>query len=240
MSDRNRFFLVIFIFGLLLTMGLLAQADTSLWGSFDASSATEDASIWGATTRWEAQSFTTTNGVVPENVKLLLKRVGTGSGTLSADIQSDSSNAPSGSVVSGCGSSTIDSSTEVTTSYSLINFTYNSSTCQLLSTTKYWIVAKPTSGDGSSNYVFWGYKSGGGFANGDAKQYTSGNWGGSLGDFGFELYEYTAPAGGGTTTTTATTTVTYVDNPSQNVFNGLVLFFATFFGLLFYFKPGRR
>lgn len=220
------------------TAQFLASADTTLWGSFDASSGTEDASIWGATTRWEAQSFTTTDGVVPESAKLYLKRIGSGAGTLSADIQDDSSGSPSGSVVSGCGSSTIDSSTVVDTSYSLITFTYTSSTCQLLTTTKYWIVAKPTSGDGASNYVSWGYLSGGGFADGEGKQYTSGSWSGSVGDFGFELYEYTVVGGGETSTATTTPASTRVYNESQTVYNGFILFFILFFGIIFYFRKG--
>jgi len=220
----------------LVTAREFARGDTSLWGSFDASSGTEDASIWGATTRWEAQSFTTGVGeaLIPENAKLYLKRIGTGSGTLTADIETDNSNTPSGT--QQCTSSTVDSAIDVGTTYGLINFTYSSSTCSLTANTKYWIVAKPSAGNGSTNYVAWGYLGAGGFTGGDMKQYTSGNWGGSLGDGGFELYKYTAPATPAEATSTATSTTMIIENPSQDIYNVLILFFVMFFGLLFYFK----
>lgn len=62
-------------------------------------------------------------------------------------------------------------------------------------------------------------------------------YGGSyFGTYGFQPVSGTAVIDNFASSSPSSSKIISYDNPAQNIWNGLVLFFITFFGLLFYFK----
>jgi len=190
-------------------------------------------------TKWEYQTFTATSDYDLEIVKVEIQKTGSPA-DVEVRIRATSGNVPTGSdlAVETIPAGDVGASF----AFEIANF---SPTVALTNGTKYAIILS-CSGCTGSNYYEWNWDE-------SAPSYASNNAGVST-DSGstwtaytsidgmFEVWGTASAGGGGTSTptSTATTTVYTIDNPSQNVANGLYLFFIVFFGLLFYFRKGVR
>jgi hypothetical protein len=140
-----------------LTNGKIVPSATTVTDTLDQNLG-DSSTDWGlATFYWVAQAFTPTAGVVNlSKVTLNLKKTGSPTGNLTVEIQSDTANAPSGSVLY---TTTIDSAT-LTTSYADYSITPNIS---VTAGTKYHVCLKGQAAWSVGTDVVWGYLSGAGF-----------------------------------------------------------------------------
>jgi len=120
-----------------------------------------------------AQSFTTpAGGYGIGGVDLLLKQIGTITDVI-VEIQTDSSDAPSGTVVSGTSVTVPAANIPSTLGWVTANFT---GAPTLAATTKYWIVVRSASAFGSNNFLLWRAKIGNTYSNGKMSYYSGGSW----------------------------------------------------------------
>lgn len=101
-----------------------------------------------------AQSFQVSSLTPVAEVDLWLKKVGTPTGNLTVEIQTDSAGEPSGTAVTNGTSNTVSAST-LTTSFADITFTFSSNP-SLASGTTYWLVLTTSDTQSNTNYVVWG------------------------------------------------------------------------------------
>lgn len=115
---------------------------------------------WGSITDGTvqlAQSFTTPSGGYGiGGVDLMLKKMGTISG-ITVEIQTDSSNSPSGTAVSGTSVTVPEANIPTSFGWVTANFT---GAPTLAATTKYWIVVRAAASFGTDNYLLWRAKVG--------------------------------------------------------------------------------
>ena len=101
-----------------------------------------------------AQSFEISTASPVSEVDLYLKKVGSPTGNLTVEIQTDSAGEPSGTAVTNGTSNTVSAST-LTTSFADITFSFASNP-SLASGTTYWIVLTTADSQSNTNYVVWG------------------------------------------------------------------------------------
>jgi hypothetical protein len=141
-----------------LTNGKIVPSATTVTATLDKNLGTTANDAGFETNYWRAQPFTPSAGVVSLNsVKLGLKKTGSPTGNLTVEIQSDTANAPSGSVLY---TTTIDSAT-LTTSYAQYTIIPNIS---VTAGTKYHVCLKGQAAWAAGTDVVWGYASGAGLA----------------------------------------------------------------------------
>lgn len=120
-----------------------------------------------------AQSFTTggsSYGV--GGVDVILKKLGT-IGDIIVEIQTDSSNSPSGTVVSG--TSVTVPAANVPTSLGWVTANFGSAPT-LSASTKYWIVVRSASAFGTGNFLMWRAKTGNPYSTGNMMYYSGSTW----------------------------------------------------------------
>ncbi len=162
-----------------LDLSIYSSTGTTLDQSQTINNATKP--IYGS--RKIAQSFEAgANGIIPK-ISLLLGKVGTLANDLTVRIETDNSGSPSGTLVTG-GSITVSKS-EVT-SAGWINKMFTAPPACVSGTT-YWIVAYTSGGDPSNAYL-WSLDSTEGYADGEAKLYTT-SWASITGDMCFKIYK---------------------------------------------------
>lgn len=130
-----------------------------------------------------AQSFQVSAVALIPKIQLLLRKIGTISSNITLTVQTDSGNAPSGTVVTN-GSYTISSSS-ITSSAFWINVPCTD--LELSSSTTYWIVLT-TSGGSADNYYEWRMNNIGGYSSGTGARYFS-TWSVLISDFCFKVYK---------------------------------------------------
>jgi len=192
-------------------------------------------SFGGGATGWNAQTWTADSQYVLENVQVLVYKAGT-PGTCILSLRATSASQPTGSDIT---SASIDT-TSITTSATGEWITVDVTDHEVMSGTMYAWVMRCPSGNESTNRLRWradnsspSYAGGAVNLSGDSGS----SWTTYTGyDFLFRNYEHVS-AGGGTTVTTTVTSTSEFTNTTQDIANGLYLFFIVFFGLLFYFKP---
>lgn len=101
-----------------------------------------------------AQSFEISTASTVSEVDLWLKKVGSPTGNLTVEIQTDSAGEPSGTAITNGTSNTVSAST-LTTSFADITFSFASNP-SLASGTTYWIVLTTADSQSNTNYVVWG------------------------------------------------------------------------------------
>lgn len=101
-----------------------------------------------------AQSFEISTASTVSEIDLYLKKVGSPTGNLTVEIQTDSAGEPSGTAVTNGTSNTVSAST-LTTSFADITFTFSSNP-SLASGTTYWLVLTTSDTQSNTNYVVWG------------------------------------------------------------------------------------
>lgn len=137
--------------------------------------ATKFASITDGTVQL-AQSFTTpASGYGIGGVDLLLKRIGT-IGDVVIEIQTDSSNSPSGTVFSGATVTVPAANIATALSWVTANFAGNPT---LAASTKYWIVVRSAASYGTGNFLMWRAKVPNNYSNGQMMyKIGAGSWAG--------------------------------------------------------------
>lgn len=215
----KKFFLWILI-TLLVWLGMIIADRAFAQTLQDSFTATTGASADNSDGSWHAQTFITNSAYTISDVKVKIKRVGS-PGTCTVSIRATSSDLPTGSDLT---SGDVDCSA-ISTGFALVDVALTP--YALTGSTTYAIVLRSATHD-ASNYIAWDGASTNAYTNGRwAYSNNSGStWtGGGNYDMGFETYS--ASAGGGTTTTTATSTATIIQNPTQDLFNGILLFFGS-------------
>jgi hypothetical protein len=101
-----------------------------------------------------AQSFQISTASTVSEVDLWLKKIGSPTGNMTVEIQTDSAGEPSGTAVTNGTSNTVSAST-LTTSFGDITFSFASNP-SLASGTTYWIVLTTADSQSNTNYVVWG------------------------------------------------------------------------------------
>jgi len=101
-----------------------------------------------------AQSFEISTASTVSEIDLYLKKVGSPTGNLTVEIQTDSAGEPSGTAVTNGTSNTVSAST-LTTSFTDITFSFASNP-SLASGTTYWLVLTTSDTQSNTNYVLWG------------------------------------------------------------------------------------
>lgn len=137
-----------------------------------------------------AQSFEISTATVISEVDLWLKKVGSPTGNLTVEIQTDSAGEPSGTAVTNGTSNTVSAST-LTTSFADITFSFSSNP-SLASGTTYWIVLTTADTQSNTNYVVWGADtSTPSYADGEMLGEDASTWGALSAD---AIFTVTAPA----------------------------------------------
>lgn len=222
-----------FIISTIVLLGILfgsyVLAVGTLRESFDTGDDTAE-NIRGA--NWASQTFLTTSAYTLNELHIYAKRTGS-PGTCTVALRATSGGLPTGANLA---SGTFDGNAISTTDAWI---TVTQSAYDVSNSTTYAIVLSCPSGS-VGNQVSWRMDSANGYANGS--YISSSNSGSSWTadttyDFMFRVYG-TDIAGGGGSTTTTTTTDALIDYETRNVYNGFILFFISFFGILFYFKKG--
>jgi len=133
-----------------------------------------------------AQSFEVTGSQTVGTVDLWLKKVGSPTGNLTVEIQTDSTGEPSGTAISNGTSGTVAAST-LTTSYADITFTFGTPP-SLSGSTTYWLVLKTTDSASDFNFVQWGADgSTPSYADGEMLSYDGAAWNAESKDAVFEV-----------------------------------------------------
>ena len=120
-------------------------------------------------------------------VTLSLKKVGSPTGNIYVEIQTNSSGAPSNTVVANGTSANVDVST-LTTSYS---FTYDftfATPPTLTASTTYHIALLGTYLTSAVNYASWENDQNGTYADGDGYRFNGSTWAGPITDFCFKVW----------------------------------------------------
>jgi hypothetical protein len=168
---------------------------------------TYDYALRDATARTQiSQGFKPNTSSTVTKVRLWLKKVGTPTGNINIEIQTDNSGVPSGTAVTNGTSDNVDVST-LTTSYDWIEFTFSTNP-SLTASTQYHLVLQGDFTVNSSNYVHWGaddYDVV--YPDGSMSVYDGTTWtteiaynacfeiyitGGALGDDGFALWDFSS------------------------------------------------
>lgn len=141
-----------------------------------------------------AQQFTVGQGFTLDKVSISLKKTGSPTGTMTLAIHTDSTNDPSGSVITNGTANTVAES-GLATSYGYIDFTFAVKPT-LAQGTKYHLVLSSNRANSETNYVEWAQSNGasdytGGVSN---RQDTGLTWTEVAGDFHFKIY---GPPGAG-------------------------------------------
>ena len=137
-----------------------------------------------------AQSFQVSSLTPVTEVDLWLKKVGSPTGNLTVEIQTDSAGEPSGTAVTNDTSNTVSAST-LTTSFGDIAFSFASNP-SLASGTTYWIVLTTADSQSNTNYVVWGADtSTPSYADGEMYGEDASTWGALSAD---AVFTVTAPA----------------------------------------------
>lgn len=134
-----------------------------------------------------AQSFEVSGEQNIKTVDLQLKKVGSPTGDLSLEIQTDSGGEPSGTPVTNGTATVVDEST-LSTSYGDITFTF--ATAPVLSdATTYWLVLSTDRSASETNYVAWGADgSSPSYADGEMMSEVSSTWSAESKDAVFEVF----------------------------------------------------
>jgi hypothetical protein len=134
-----------------------------------------------------AQSFEVSGEQNIKTVDLQLKKVGSPTGDLSLEIQTDSGGEPSGTPVTNGTATVVDEST-LSTSYGDITFTF--ATAPTLSdATTYWLVLSTDRSASETNYVAWGADgSSPSYADGEMMSEVSSTWSAESKDAVFEVF----------------------------------------------------
>jgi hypothetical protein len=172
-----------------------------------------------------AQSFLSANLVSfnADTVKLYLKKVGSPTGTLTCRIETDSNNAPSGTLIHANATATLAES-GLGTSYALETFTMSAFAIPI--GIKYWVVLSTNRAASATNYVQWGADgSSPSYADGEMKSYGA-TWTAENKDACFEI----------TGTRNSTRALTGVVDDYDIKFNG----FIEVIGAIPHEKGGQR
>lgn len=139
------------------------------WFESDINAAATVGDVGGSETA-AAQSFQFTVAQEVKAIEVYLK-LNTGTpGAIEARIETDNSNAPSGTLVDPLATTTIPAFTSTSYAWKLAEFTTKFS---LNGSTKYWLVLKMAAGS-NDNYYDWGIKGTSGYANGQLATSTDG------------------------------------------------------------------
>ena len=137
-----------------------------------------------------AQSFKVSGAnpsVLTHDVYLLLNKVASpASGTLTVQIETDSSGAPSGTAVGTSVTTTVDPSTDLQTAPTFQRFPMATSVV-LTANTTYWLVLSGTFTIQGSNHVGWAMDTGAGYSLGSAMANDGASWSALTGDFVFTV-----------------------------------------------------
>lgn len=182
--------------------------------------------------QWCAQTLISTSNYTLNEIHIYGKRVGT-PGTCTIQLRDVSSDDPGSTVHT---SASVDGNALALTDAWI---TFDVTDYDITNATNLAVVLSCPSGS-AGNQIAWRMDSGNGYSSGH--YHTSPNSGSTWTsdttyDFMFRLYGTTTTGGGGTTTT-ATSTDEFMGIQTRNAFNGLILFFISFFGIIFYFKKG--
>jgi len=186
----------------------------------------------------DAQQVITTGAGTVSSIVMSVATAGSPGDNLVMKIYADSGDLPSGAAIAtsnnvsagvmGSGCPGGNSATRDET------FTF-SSPVSLSAATKYWFAIERTGAlDGTDFYRACGDDAGAITPNSFAK-YTS-SWANSP-----QTIRLTADVveGGSSGTSTATSTDVTVDNPNQNLFNGVILFMLSFWGVIWFFRKNK-
>lgn len=238
---KNAVFWVVFSI-LFFASVLPAFAETITWAS-----SSNDLDNYGNTSQAKiAQPFTPSVNADTASVVFGVKPSGSPTDNVTIDIFADSAGLPSGSSLGGTSLPHGSIGSDCTTPITFPSITGLS----LVGGTQYWVVfGRSGSQDGTNKYTYCGQDSTPGvfyyFLNNTT--WTLG-WGNI-----FKQIVLTSSGGGGGSTDgafpngsevfpgqSASTTFSIVDNPTQDFFNGMVLFLMSFFGLIWIFKSRRK
>jgi len=232
LTERDKFVAWIIGFGIaaLLAMSIITNAEASTLDQYyNSGGDTEETFGTSAGAKWASQTFTPTAGNILDFAKFQIYRTGAAH-DVTVDLKAtDVNGKPTGSALT---TATI-SAASIGTSWSWAVATFTE--YEMTADTKYALVLHCNACT-NSEYINWNTDE-------SSPTYTGGNTGWSTDsgstwtmydsiDSMFETWTHSAAAA---TSTTATTTTTIVQNPTQDLFNGILLFFvafgATIFGL---------
>jgi len=227
---------ILFIIGIALIGIFVAREFASAQTLEEYYNTGDDDSFGAGQTVWDGQTLTTESAYTLEEVHIMVYKAGT-PGTCTLGVRATTGGDPSGADLT---SGSIDT-TSITTNAAGEWITVDVTDYDLVTSTVYGLVLRCPSGDDSGNRLRWrGDSSSASYAFGSMK--LSSDSGSSWtnyanNDFMFEMYSVDAdpPA---TATTSATSTDAFIDYETRNVYYGFILFFISFFGLLFYFRKG--
>jgi len=121
------------------------------------------------------------------SIKLYLRKIGSPTGNLTIEIQTDSTGDPSGTPVTNGTSDVVDAST-LTTSLALVEFTFTTSP-NLSASTQYHVVLKTTDSQSDTDFVIWGTdESSPSYSGGQLKSYNGASWDAETDDTIFQIY----------------------------------------------------
>jgi len=230
-------FIAFVLFVALIGLSLVAwQADAQTMFEYY----TGGTSVTGVDPGWcYAQSFTASEAAEFEVGTFAATNVGgTATGQLHAELWAASAGAPTGSVLD-TSDNVYDVSTLRTyngTQGASILFFYFNTPITLTDTSQYALILEYESG--GSGEIRVTQDTAGSYAGGNLA-YANGcsSWTEiEATDINFVAHGNVPGAGGESTTTTASTTISYVQNETQDIAFGILIFLILFFGLLFYFK----
>jgi len=174
------------------------------------------------------QPFTVASSCSPTDIGVVVRTVGSPGSHLEYAIYDDSGGHPGAQL-------------GVTTAVSGITGTFGwatstmSSVITLNTATTYWLVLQRDDALNGSNYWEF-YLSSNTPTYGGYWQYYSGGWNAAGShEMWFQIYG-TAGGGGGGSTDNGTTTVSSTDQSEQNLFNAFIIFFLSFFGVVWLFR----
>lgn len=182
-----------------------------------------------------ADSFTASVNANTVDVTLSIKRSGTVGHTGYIKIWTDSSGSPG---TEACSADVTDSDGNTST-YSEITKTLTN--CGLTQGSTYWAGFQDDTNNGSAYFQIKGDNAG------SWKGYNSSAWANTVWTFDGSWHETSnadllykvvttdSGTGGGTN---ATSSEQFIDTETRNVYYGFILFFISFFGIIFYFKKG--
>jgi len=234
-TERQKFFTTTIGFGIALLLALIAATKmnaATLCDSYNSGGDNNETFGTSAGAKWEYQSFTPGADCNLAFVGVWIKK-NNAPGQVTVHIRAASGGQPTGSDLT---TGTV-AETNINSGYTRVMIPVTDLT--LTGGTQYAMyLSCDASCDNTNNYDWYWDESSPSYSGGNAG--TSNNSGATVAnnytsiDAMFELWAVPAGGGGGTTTTTVTTTVGMtITNPTQDFFNGILLFAGAFGTLIF-------
>lgn len=222
---------------LLITILLIGTKVSAQSFSYESGGDTDEAFGTNAGGKKAWQTFTATSSADVVIVAPYIKRTSVDKPVYASIYATDVNGKPTGSSLGQC-----DEDEEIPTNYQFVEM-HCDNDITLTASTKYAFVMECPTCD-NSNYILWNTDE-------SSPTFPDGNWGDWNGatinsystiDGLFKVYLHTDLTSNPSASSTATSTSSYstttyrIINTTQDIFNGYILFFIVFFGILFYFK----